>query len=313
MIGHAIAAILCAMADLRPLRTTCRCGGAKVRVAELAARQWGVVSHAQLIESGVNRTVIGRWVDERRLHRVHPGVFAVGHLALGIEGRMAAALFYAGRGAALSHVTAAWWFGLLEATPRRLHVTVTGRRRSLGSVRIHRRRNLKRIWHRRLRVTSPAQTLLDIAGMIRMSQLRRALAEAEYLGLLTLDEVEAVLGRGRPGSAALRAALDCHRPELARTRSLLEEKFVLLCERHSLTPPGVNVQVAGWLVDAVWFDQRVAVELDGHAAHHTHTALERDHRRDLDLRAAGYTVLRYTWTQITEQPELVASDLRSHL
>jgi very-short-patch-repair endonuclease len=155
--------------------------------------------------------------------------------------------------------------------------------------------------------------MLDIAGVVRLSQLRRALAEAEYLRLVTLDEVEAALGRGRPGSAALRAALACHRPELARTKSLLEEKFLLLCERHSLTPPDVNISIAGWLVDAVWFDEQVAVELDGHAAHDTPTAFERDHRRDLDLRAAGYTVLRYTWTQVTEQPGLVASDLLSHL
>jgi hypothetical protein len=58
---------------------------------------------------------------------------------------------------------------------------------------------------------------------------------------------------------------------LARTKNLLEEKFLLLCERHSLTPPDVNVRVAGWLVDAVWFDQNVAVELDGRAAHDTPT------------------------------------------
>ena len=75
-------------------------------------------------------------------------------------------------------------------------------------------------------------------------ELRRALAEAEYRRLVTLAEVEAVLCRGKPGSASLRAALDCHRPQLARTRSRMEEKFVLLCERESLTPPDVNAQVA---------------------------------------------------------------------
>jgi hypothetical protein len=154
---------------------------------------------------------------------------------------------------------------------------------------------------------------LDIASVVRFTELRRALAEAEYLRLVTLDEVEEVLGRGRPGSAALRVALECHRPELAHTRSLLEEKFVLLCEIHSITPPEMNVWVAGHLVDALWRDQRVVVELDGHAAHGTSTALERDRRRDLDLRAAGYTVLRYTWTQVTQDPEMVVADLRTHL
>jgi very-short-patch-repair endonuclease len=121
-----------------------------------------------------------------------------------------------------------------------------------------------------------------------------------------------VLGRGKRGSAALRAALDCHRPELARTRSRMEEKFVLLCERDSLTPPDVNVKVAGWTVDAVWFDQRIAVELDSHVAHGTPAAMEEDRRRDLELRAAGYIVLRYTWRQLTDEWDLVIADLRRH-
>ena len=165
----------------------------------------------------------------------------------------------------------------------------------------------------RLPVTPPAQTLLDIAGRVRFQELRRALAEAEFLKLLTLEEVEQALGRGRPGSAALRVALECHNPRLARTKRGLEEKFLLLCERHALPPPDVNVWVAGWLVDAAWFDRQVVVELDSHLAHGTASKLEHDHRRDLDLRAAGYTVLRYTWQQVTDTPERVVADLRREL
>ena len=278
----------------------------------MAGRQWGVVTHGQLLAHGLGRTGILRWQDEGRLHRVHPGVFAVGHGCLSLQGRLAAAIFYAGPGAALSHVTAGWWWGLLKTEPRRLHVATPGKRRSLRHVRVHCRRTMERAWHNRFPLTPPAQTLLDIAGVVRFTELRRALAEAEYLKLATLDEVEAVLGRGKPGSAALRAALECHRPQLARTRSDMEERFLLLCEIHSLTPPEVNVWVAGHLVDAVWFEPRVVAELDGHAAHGTPTALEKDHQRDLDLRAAGYTVLRYTWRQLTDEPELVIADLRRH-
>jgi hypothetical protein len=175
---------------------------------------------------------------------------------------------------------------------------------------VHHRSDRERILHQRLPVTPPARTLLDIATILRFTELRRALAEAEYLRLVTLDEIESVLGRGRPGSAALRAALECHRPELARTKSILEEKFVLLCERGYLLLPELNVWVAGHLVDAVWFDQKIVVELDGHAAHNTPTAMEDDRRRDLELRAAGFTVLRYTWAQVTQEPELVVAELR---
>jgi hypothetical protein len=146
-----------------------------------------------------------------------------------------------------------------------------------------------------------------------VADIRRAIAEAEYRGLLDLDAVGGVLSRGRPGSSTLRSALLHHRPELAATRSVLEERFVELCEVSRIPLPLVNVEVCGLTVDAIWHPQRVIVELDGHAAHATPVAIERDRRRELRLRAAGYLVLRYTWRQITQQPELVASDMRAAL
>jgi very-short-patch-repair endonuclease len=301
------------MPELCRSAPTPRVRKAKVGLVELAERQWGVVKRMQLEEIGLTGGGISRWIDQGRLHRIHPGVFSVGHGCLSQEGRLTAALFYAGPGAALCGVTAGYWLGLLQGEPRRIHLTVARRCHSLPTVRVHCRRAVERVWHKRLPVTPPAQTLLDIAGRVRLLELRRALAEAEYLRLVNLGEVEAVLGRGKPGSAALRAALECHRPQLARTRSKLEERFLLLCERHSLTPPEVNAWVSGWLVDAVWFEQRVAVELDGRAAHSTTRAIERDHQRDLELRAADFTVLRYTWRQLSEQPELVVADVRTRL
>ena len=138
------------MPELSPLSSTCRNADAKVRLAEVAARQWGVVSVGQLTEMGIGRAVVSRWVNDRRLHRVHPGVYAVGHPALGLEGRLAAALFYAGPGAALWGVTAGSWLGILPAEPERVHVCVPGRRVSLPHVRVHGEKDCRRIWHYRL-------------------------------------------------------------------------------------------------------------------------------------------------------------------
>lgn len=294
-------------------KCTARTRIADVRVVAVAERQWGLITRLQLGQCGLDPRGVERWISRGRLHRTLPGVYALGHGAIALEGRLAASLLYAGPGAMLSHGTAAWWWRLIPGRPASIHVSTPRRRRTIDGISVYRRRCIARTWHLELPVTPPAQTLLDVAAQAPFPRLRRALAEAEYLRLVTLDEVERVLGRGRPGSAALREALARHQPRLARTRSVLEERFLRLCESHSIAPPEVNARVAGLTVDALWRAQSVIVELDGVASHATPAGMEEDRGRDLRLRQAGYTVRRYTWQQVTGVPEAVARDLRTTL
>ncbi len=159
-------------------------------------------------------------------------------------------------------------------------------------------------------MTSVPRTLLDLGTVLSARQLRRTLAEADYRGLLEPAEVESVLGRGRPGSRALRAALAHHLPSLARALSVLEERFLELCDSAALPHPEVNAKISRMRVDALWRKQGVVVELDGAAAHGSWAAIKRDRERDLALRSSGYLVLRYTWEQVTERGNAVAADLR---
>jgi very-short-patch-repair endonuclease len=82
-----------------------------------------------------------------------------------------------------------------------------------------------------------------------------------------------------------------------------------LCEDHGIPIPTFNTWLHGHLVDAVWCEERVVVECDGEHAHSRWAQIQSDHDRDLALRAAGYTVLRYTWPQITNHPDAVAADI----
>jgi very-short-patch-repair endonuclease len=291
----------------------------RAEIARIAADQWGRIRWDQLISAGARKNQISRWVVEGYLHPIYPRVYAVGHTHGSIEADLVAAVFYAGPGAMLSHETAAWWWELTDRIPTRIHVTTPKRCASLNrrgprrGIQVHSRRPLERVWHRRLPVTNVTQTLVDFASVASFGRVRYALAEADYQRLLDYDAVERLLGRGRPGSDMLRRALGKHRPELAYTRSEFERRFIELCEWGSLPIPKFNVKVLGMTVDALWRKERVIIELDGKRGHGTAAQVARDHERDLRLRAAGFTVLRYTWGQITSRRELILADLRRAL
>jgi very-short-patch-repair endonuclease len=288
---------------------------AKVRVAAIAARQRGRLRWDQLRAAGVSETTIRRWRDDGYLHRELPRVYAVGHPGRTPESDLAAALLYAGPGAALSHGTAIWWLGLLSYPPREtIHVSTPRRVKSRSAIAVHGERDLARIWRHGLTVTTPSRALLDFAAANpREDLLRLALANADYHGVLDLAALDELTGRGIAGSAALNQALEIHRPQLAYTRSDGERALLKLCERHHLPIPQFNVYLQGWLVDAVWPDARLVIEVDGVGGHRSPAQIRQDHRRDLELRRVGYRVLRYTLEQLTETPELVGEELSVHL
>src|SRR5438309_734517 len=151
---------------------------AKVRLGRIAGRQWGRVSWAQIAALGVDRKVALDWKAQGLFQLVLPRVYAVGHQAPSYEADLAAALLYAGPGAALSHATAAHWLGLLEKPPRAIHVSTPRRCRSLPGVVVHGRRDRERIWHRRFPLTAVPELLLDLAATEPSRRVRKALANA---------------------------------------------------------------------------------------------------------------------------------------
>jgi very-short-patch-repair endonuclease len=239
---------------------------------------------------------------------VHQGVYAVGHLALTRNSRFMAAVLACGEGAALSHLSAAVLWGLLEDRGQRIHVTALGRRRVKGVV-VH----VSPLQGERLRrhgiiVTTPARTLVDLADVVqRRRTLERAFDEAEYLGL---DWQSAAPKHGRRGSGLLTSVLAVHEPGSTRTLSDLEEDFLSFCDNKSFARPEVNSSIEGYLCDFVWREQRVVVETDGGRAHGTRRARRRDPIRDADLQIAGWRVMRIPSERLSREPDAVADQLR---
>jgi hypothetical protein len=282
---------------------------AKVRA--VADRQWGRVSWAQLVALGVDDSAISRWAHSGYLHVVHPRVYAVGHRAPSIEADLTAAVLYAGPGAMLSHATALWWLGLIETRPHPIQVSTPRRCRSLPGIRVHGRRTCERIWERGLPTTSIEQALLDYAAVAPLERVRHALANADYHHVLDIAALQVIAGNG---GAKLRMALKRHEPKLARTRSPLERIFLPFCERTGIPlPDDLNVWIEGVLVDAVWWEQKVVVELDGKDNHSSWAQIQTDRGKELKLRAAGFAVCRYVTAQLEEEPAPVEHDLKTAL
>jgi len=92
-----------------------------------------------------------------------------------------------------------------------------------------------------------------------------------------------------------------------RTRSGGERAMLRLIREARLPAPRTNYPVAGFSADFCWPDQRLIVEVDGYPFHSARGAFERDHRRDIVHKNAGYEVLRFTVRQLEEEPLYVAA------
>jgi very-short-patch-repair endonuclease len=258
---------------------------------------------------GIDRQTVYRWIREGYLHRRLPGVYAVGHAAPSIEGELAEALLYAGKGAALSHATAAAWLGLLDRRPRMIHVSTPHRRRSLMRIKVHSRRAYGRFLHNGLPTTTHPHLFVDHPATEPFRTVRYALAKADYYGMLDLVEIEAAMGAGVRGTTKLRPALKRHQPKLALTDSRLERLLIEICERNGIELPELRQYVAGWKVDALWRDAKLAVELDGHGNHHTLGQIRRDRERDMALRQADHVPIRYSEDQLGNHERAVVAEL----
>ena len=243
-----------------------------------------------------------------------PRVYAVGHVANDEQTRLFSLILFAGPSAELSHGTSAYRRGWLRypvgathvSTPRRIRTRIPG-------VIIHGERELEREMVNGVPCTTVTQTLLDLAATESPRLVLRSLAQLDYERKLNGDAVRAVCGRGRLGSAALLEALDTYIPQLARTKSELEDEYLFVCQRFGIPLPEVNVHVHGGEVDCFWRELGLVVELDGGRNHSTGPQRHRDQRKALELRANGLTVVRYSEDQVFKSPQQVAADTLAQL
>jgi very-short-patch-repair endonuclease len=297
----------------RDMRGQRNARGLDASIAKVAGRQHGVVSRDQLRELGLGKDSIDRRLSAGRLIPLHRGVYAVGHRNRSWESIWMAAVLAGGEGALLAGraAGAAWGIRRSEGRPE---VAIPRQRRARGGIVFHRSRVPadERTVHDDIPITTVPRTILDLATVLDVRAVERAINEAEIRRLWDELSLHDLIHRyrGRPGTRNVRAALHKRSAGVTVTRSDLEELFIVFADTFSLRRPETNVYIEGFEVDCVWRAERVIVELDSWEIHRTRAAFERDREKSRILQAAGWRCVPVTYLQLKHASGEVARDVR---
>jgi hypothetical protein len=291
-------------------------------VTDRLARQHGVISREQALAEGMTPRQVTGAVDSGAWQRVHRGVFHLRGSPMTPHALLLAACLATGGRA--SHQSAAWLWGLVPHPPPRPTVSVrpSAWARHPGIV-VHRMVDLRpgsaATWVG-IPCTGPARTAVDLAGVVDRPCLDRAidvgLAQRRFTLVDLARELARRSRRGRPGVGVLRQALHERGYTGAPHPSVLESRVLRLLAGGGVRPSGVERKVLGadgrYRLDITLAD-RVAMEVDGYAFHADPVAMARDHRRRNDLARQGWTVLVFTWLDVTRDGDRVLRVVRDVL
>jgi hypothetical protein len=284
--------------------------------AAAAAKEYGLVTRAQLLDLGVSPGIIAYRLRSGRLIRAYEGVYWLGYVRIEPVAQAAAAVLAGGKHAVLSNLSAAASWGMVSRWPKVPEITITEGDRRPAGVWAHRSRTLSGAdirHHRGIPTTTPERTVLDIAPRLAPAPLTRALQDARLAGYLHHHALAATLARTprHPGTRLIRPLLEIFTAN--PTRSTLEDDFLPWARRHGFPEPQVNIRVADIIVDVLFPAERVIVELDGWEFHGGRTSFENDRERDAATSALGFLTYRLTRTRFDTQGELEAERLHAVL
>src|SRR4051794_25359159 len=279
----------------------------------LGAARHNVITTPDLRALGLSDVAIAYRVRAGRLHRKYREVFAVGRPDLSLDGLLLAATLACGPRAVLSHRSALRKWRLAGGGTYRIDISAPRSIKPKPGIRLHRPRCLDDLDVTELDgipITSVAQTLLDMADPAYGRDVGALIHAAIVEEVIDAREVWALLARS-PGARGARRLDAAMREEHPFTRSGLERAALALFDRAGVPRPQTNAHV--WdgeklvEVDFVWRELGLIVEVDGSRFHRSRWRRRRDAEKTAALRAQGWTVHRYTDTDVAGTPELVAT------
>jgi very-short-patch-repair endonuclease len=267
------------------------------------------------------RSTLKRRVDDGVFVRIGRGILALP----GTSTRPDVLMRAAGRllGAVVSHQTAARMHGMepIHKTPPTITVAHRGTYVFPGLV-VHQSTDLLPSHIMRIgphRVTTPERTIVDLAKVVKAGRLGRVVDNALAAGIADFDGLVvlclALSRQGKKGMRALREIIGVRADERRVTDTVLEKRLSDLLANGGLPAP-VREFHAPWLepidgrVDFAYIDEKIVIEADSRRWHGLFAAFEMDRRRDMAAQLAGWIVLRFTWTMITEEPDFVVGTVK---
>jgi very-short-patch-repair endonuclease/predicted transcriptional regulator of viral defense system len=287
------------------------------QMVRLSRSQNSALTLDQLRAVGLTRGAIRARGRSGRLIPVFRGVYLTADPELVPLARPTAAVLSLEPDAYLSARSAAAAWGFARPDPDVIDVTVVGRNpgRRAG-VRIHRVKHLHAAdvtTHNNIPITTPARTMIDFAAQATSSELADAFGDARANRLINDRKLKAALLRApanHPGAAIVRAML---REGGTYDRSKAERIMRRLCRQAQLPQPLVNRLRHGFLVDFLWPDAELILEVDAVGTHGDRRSFEADRRRDQIHVAHGYVVIRVTWNQLQTEPLAVLARIAQAL
>jgi hypothetical protein len=290
-----------------------------------AQQQHGLISYWQARECGLSRQAIGRRSHRGRLIRVLPSIYRLAGVPESFPQKAMGAQLWVGGRCAVSHLTAAHLLGLWKPQPDYVEIsTLKARQTRLRGIVVH---EIQRLppddidLVSGIKTTTAERTLLDLASRLSAPALERAIDEAIYQRLTSLDrlwhELDQSGGPGKAGTSALRSVLRRRVPQESAGESPLETKLIRLLALHGF-PPGIpqyEIRDGGRFVarvDLAYPDKKLAIEADGYRYHSNSFDWHRDQVRFNSLVTVNWRLLRFT-NEDDRRPGRFLSEVRRAL
>lgn len=294
-------------------------------LARLAARQYGLYTTDQALAAGLTSSALCRRQESGRVQRLEPEVYRAAGAPETWHQRLLIACLT--EDAVASHRAAAALFALDGFPPRIVEVvTPRWKRRPNPSVRVHESTDLREA-HRTQRcgipVTTIERTLIDLGAVVPRIKVEQAFDEALRQGLTTPEAVRdrflQLARRGRRGVGVLRPLLERRLGTSGPRPGEFERRVGRLLVNAGVPEPVFEhiIRTLGGAfvarVDLAYPPLRLAIECDSDRWHSGRARRQADLDRQNRLVLAGWTILRFTWDDLIDQPHLIVAQVRSAL